>query len=157
MEKYSLHKWILFKEFPVLYEWIINLFGYKEAIEKFICRVTKKFDSRMILDVGCGSGLVSISLAELHKNSVIIGIDKSMKMVKFSQKTSNDIGLKNTVFLRADLSKSCPLKNDSIDMIVTSGALEYIKLDEGLKELYRCIKKDGIFIIIDIKNNQLTV
>ncbi len=153
MDRYSFHKWILFRKLPVLYEYTLNLFGYREAVERFFSNTTKNFDSKIILDVGCGSGLVSLTIARTHRDSTIIGIDKSIKMLKLSQRFSEEDKLRNTFFIRSDLNKSCPIRDESVDLIVTSGFLEYIKLDTTLKELYRCLKKNGSFIILAIKNN----
>ncbi|MCD6107942.1 MAG: hypothetical protein J7J89_00465 [Thermoplasmata archaeon] len=66
MKVYNIQRYMLFEKFPRLYDLIIEVFGYKKTARIFM----KRFESNGIIsDLGCGSGLLSLCMAENKKNS----------------------------------------------------------------------------------------
>ena len=83
MGKFTIQRYLLFKKFPRLYDWIISVFGYKRAIGKLL----NKFDfDGIVSDLGCGSGLLSIFIAKRNRNCRVIAVDKSNGLLKILHK-----------------------------------------------------------------------
>ena len=150
MDVYNIQRYMLFEKFPRLYDLIIDVFGYKKAVRRFM----KRFKSNgIILDLGCGSGLLSLCMAKNNRNSSIIAIDKSDGLLEILRAQLDREGVKNVDIIRSDLSQGLPIKNDTLDFVVTSGLIEYIDYGDLFKEVYRSLKMDGRFLILAIKNN----
>ena len=90
-----------------------------------------------ILDVGCGTGLIS---ADLQKLGEVHSLDQSAKAVLFCKKK----GLQNTYQGNVcDL----PFKANMFDLVVALDVLEHIEDDHlAIQEISRVLKNQGTFI-----------
>jgi len=150
MKVYNIQRYVLFEKFPRLYDLIINVFGYKRAVRRFM----RRFKSNgVIVDLGCGSGLLSVCVAKNNRNSSVIAIDKSDGLLKILRDQLDKEGVKNVEIIRSDLSQCLPIKNNTLDFVITSGLIEYVDYDDLFKEVYRSLKMNGRFLILAIKNN----
>jgi len=150
MEIYNIQRYMLFEKFPRLYDLIIEVFGYKRTVRRFM----KRFENNgIILDLGCGSGLLSVCMAKNNRNCSVIAIDKSDGLLKILKNQLDREGVKNVEIIRSDLSQGLPIKNNTLDFVITSGLIEYIDYDDLFNEVYRSLKMDGRFLILAIKNN----
>ncbi|NPA03812.1 MAG: class I SAM-dependent methyltransferase, partial [Epsilonproteobacteria bacterium] len=95
-----------------------------------------------ILDIGCGSGLLSYNLLDIAKE--IIGIDTSKGMVEvFNQKSPSPT-------IRAYQKEITECK-EQFDLVVTSMTLHHIpKIEPFFKEVRKRVKKGGYFFICDL-------
>ena len=150
MKVYNIQRYVLFEKFPRLYDLIINVFGYKRAVRRFM----RRFKSNgVIVDLGCGSGLLSVCVAKNNRNSSVIAIDKSDGLLKILRDQLDKEGVKNVEIIRSDLSQCLPIKNNTLDFVITSGLIEYVDYDDLFKGVYRSLKMNGRFLILAIKNN----
>ena len=117
----------------------------QHAIEKIIKKFFKPTSTK-ILNLGCGSGLLEEALSK-HGYSGI-GIDSSPEMIELSNERSKKNNfIENWKFIVGDCEKT-KLDNTKFDCVVASGLIEYMPEDEKLlKEAYRLLKKDGLFIL----------
>ena len=60
-----------------------------------------------ILDIGCGSGAISLALADNLINSYIYGIDISEDALTLSKKNKEKLELKNVEFFKSDIFSKC--------------------------------------------------
>ena len=90
-----------------------------EILVESIIETVKKTHKRMnILDLGCGSGALSVSLAYYLPDVVVCGIDISSEAVKVARKNALRHGVHRRIdFLCGDLFE--PVK-DSFDIIVSN-------------------------------------
>jgi release factor glutamine methyltransferase len=103
-----------------------------------------------ILDVGTGSGCISISLLSELKNSKAIGIDISKKALKIAKKNLEKHGLQDKIkFLNKSLDSKFYQK---FDLVVSNPP--YIKSHE-IKNLSQDIKKYEPLIALDGGNDGL--
>jgi ubiquinone/menaquinone biosynthesis C-methylase UbiE len=95
---------------------------------------------KTILDLGCGKGFFCSYL--YRKNNRVYGIDPSEK----------DIALAHCVHphitFNVGYGETLPYADEYFDTVVSVCALEHMQ-DDGtvLKEVYRVLKKDGIFVL----------
>ena len=99
-----------------------------------------------ILDLGCGSGEVTLALAKLgYKGDALDNSEGMLNICK--QKLSNFSW--NVILSEA---QDTHLKNESYDLIIASGLIEYYQNDEELLlEITRLLKRSG-HLIINVSN-----
>jgi len=107
--------------------------------EVLIEMVTKKFNKKRdlkFLDIGCGSGCISISLLDYFKKSYGTAIDVSMDAVLNTRLNSNNFNLNNRLqVLKKNMFNYRTEKK--FDLIISNPPYlklsEYINLDQGIK------------------------
>jgi len=106
--------------------------------------LTSKFaKDKAVLDIACGEGYGSNLLADFAVS--VTGIDISQEAIqhaeaRYGKKT-------NLFFIQGDCS-SIPLKDSSMDLVVSFETIEHHdKHQEFLLEIKRVLKKDGVLII----------
>ncbi len=105
-----------------------------------------------MLDVGCGSGLILLKLAELFPKSKFSGMDLSKETIDKANKMASERNLKNIKLIQKDLSdfdKSAPERE--YDFITTFDAIhDQAKPMNVLKGIYKALKDDGVYLMQDI-------
>lgn len=99
-----------------------------------------KDEHRVILDMGCGEGIGLEKLKKQFPEKIIFGIDLEKENVEICGRYSLDVIRSNVYHL--------PLDGESIDVCICIDMLEHLKKpQEGIKELKRVLKKDGLLIM----------
>jgi len=119
---------------------VVEKLGYRGHL---ICiqGLLRHFDDRgaLILDVGCGSGLVGQTLAE-EGFKHLDGLDISEKMLE----EASDKGVYKNLF-QADLNETLSIATDTYDSVVCAGTFTYGHVrGDAFSELARITRKGGI-------------
>ena len=99
---------------------------------------------KKILEIGCGGAQCSIAMAKL--GAIVTAIDISKEQLKFARNLAekNNVKIK---FYQGDIKNLHNIKTNSQDIIFSAWALMYVNnLKSCFKEVYRVLKKRGIFI-----------
>jgi SAM-dependent methyltransferase len=102
-----------------------------------------------VLDIGCGAGRAVSLLAETFPKSSITGYDFSEEGIGLARKEAAAKGLGNAHFEVADIAAiDEPERYD----LVTAFELvhDLARPEQVLAAVYRALKPDGVFIIVDI-------
>jgi len=92
----------------------------------------KKYDQPKILDLGVGSGVISVTLAKELKNCSILAVDISSEALKIAQKNAHDLNAGDKIkFLQSDYFQNIP-QDETFDLILANPP--YIS-DEEYKHL----------------------
>lgn len=119
-----------------------NNFTYINIIPILNSCLSKNIKS--ILDIGCGSGTISLYLAS--KGYKIKGIDISKKAIDASNKSAEIIGLKNADFEVCDFPNKIP--SGKYDLIFFSEVIEHLPNDElALQKIYKLLRPGGILFL----------
>ncbi len=95
-----------------------------------------------VLDVGCGNGLISMSLGKAGHS--VLGIDISEKAIEKAKTKNNLSNVKFAVASAEELSET----NIKYDAVICSEVLEHLNEPSSLlKYIYRSMKDDGILIV----------
>ena len=97
------------------------------------------------IDIGCGSGLVTLSIAKkLDPGGHITGVDLSDGMLEFAKAKATRMGLSEKVsFLKSDAEK-LGLPSKSADAIVSLYALRHLPNPQAaIDEIFRVLKPGG--------------
>tara|TARA_Y100001978_G_scaffold7258_1_gene6165 strand:- start:64 stop:825 length:762 start_codon:yes stop_codon:yes gene_type:complete len=128
-------------------EWVINeralSYGFglhpKHRLthyhEFFIDRIS---DGQIVLDVGCGVGLVAIDIANKRPKSNVIGIDINEKNIIIAKNLLKEQNIKNLQFILGDITQK---QNIKADVVVLSNVLEHI--DDRILFLKNIYKMTG--------------
>lgn len=104
---------------------------------------------QVLLDIATGTGDLAIELAKLHPKK-IIGFDLSAEMLSYGQKKINAKKLNNLITMQKGDSEDMPFEDAYFDAItVAFGVRNFENLDKGLAEIYRVLKTDKHFVILE--------
>ena len=129
--------------------------GYRDSVAKFLSDLDLHIDKHsLVLDAGSGTGIVTRGFCDAgFAPAKIIALDLSFSSLKVSReqfRKDKKIEAKKISSVQADILKM-PFADESFDLILTCGVLEYVPLDEGLQELARVLKPHGKVILIPVK------
>lgn len=105
-----------------------------------------------ILDVGCGTGSLTIAIAKhLVPPGEITGIDAAPRMIKIAQKKAKRAGI--PAVFRTGVSEALDFHDGSFDMVVNSMFTHHV--DTALKwlsfaEMFRVLCPGGVLITADV-------
>ena len=94
-------------------------FGTDLLLNEFLKKnKNMKSEGIRILDIGCGSGAISLALADNLKKSYVYGIDINKEAIKLSNKNKEKLNLKNVEFFESDIFSN--IKEKNFDIIVSN-------------------------------------
>ncbi len=115
------------------------------SLSKIVQTHTSRFHP-VILDLGCGPGLLSVEIQKQIPDSMVIGIDPLMKMLVLANNNMKESSVSGFHPLRG-VSERIALKNESIDTIVCRFSLPYWKYPhQSFSEINRVLKPGGKII-----------
>jgi len=88
------------------------------------CRLTDLMPEGRALDVGCGWGVLSLFLSEMC--SEVHSIDITSAALEFLSVRSAEEGISHLHPARVDLMRANPFSEESFDLVVLNGVLEWI-------------------------------
>ena len=122
-------------------------------IKKYINPLIK-YNPDSILDVGCGSGIITSTLAKKYNHISITGIDLSKK--RFNDELTKHHEIKNLSFIQGNAEKM-PFNSNHFSIVFIRFLLEYSKSPLTIiKEMCRITKKNGFIILQDLDAQLLT-
>jgi ubiquinone/menaquinone biosynthesis C-methylase UbiE len=104
-------------------------------------------DASRALEAGCGSGYLSLRLAN-HFNH-IVAIDISPAMIKFAKKHREELQKANVDFVIADLV-NLPFRGEAFDFVVSKTVLHHTPMEVTLRGLSRMVKPSGRMVLCDL-------
>lgn len=129
--------------------------GYRASVAKYLRSLDLKLGpDSYVLDAGSGTGIVSLGFIDagfqpkrsvaldLSLNSLQIARDQFRKEKKKPAKTISPVQ-GNVLQL--------PFEDGTFDLVLTCGVLEYVSLDDGLKEMARVMKPGARLVLIPVK------
>jgi ubiquinone/menaquinone biosynthesis C-methylase UbiE len=109
--------------------------------------IVAKMGKGTILDLGSGTGYLSIEIARKAPGLQVHGIDLSRQMVKIARRHAR--GVNNAQFVFGNAAK-LPFRDKSIDLVVSTGALHHWRAPRLVfDECYRVLKTGAEVWIYD--------
>ena len=147
----------LYAYFAPIWDLWMTLAGHKRALTKYVKRLPLELPaSPRVLDLGCGTGIISFALLRKFPLAQITAVDIEPAMLRQALRLQKryKISPKQLNFLKGDINL-LTLTPGSFDIIVTSGALEYAQLPKTAYMLAGLLHKGGYFLNIGMRNNFL--
>ena len=114
--------------------------------------VEDKLDAgALVVDVGCGGGVMLTTLAQAFPNSRCVGYDPSHAAIEIAQARANELGLDNCDFVAAG-GEDLPAGND-IDLVITFDCMHDMAFPDRTAAAIRgAIADDGTWLLKDIRS-----
>ena len=128
------------------YDLTFKVNGYGRSLDKyFLNHPLPVSRGAKILDAGCGTGLLTLAVLRSIRFPVsITALDLSSTSVAAARKALYySSGRKRDVTFTQGNLLCLPFADESLDLVVTAGALEYVPLSDGITELARVIRPGG--------------
>jgi len=121
--------------------------GYYDVLNK-ACELVGDCRGKTVLDLGVGTGLLSLELFRQGAN--VVGVDFSPRMLDIARSK-----MPKGRFVCADLAEGLPneLKNMQFDAVVSSYAFHHLEEDrksELMREAVDHLVSGGILVVVDI-------
>ena len=103
-------------------------------------------DQGLIIDLGCGEGVIARYLAQ-RKTRQVIGVDNNKKRLQESN-------LKNLILLYGDI-RNYQLRN--VDAVVISDVLHHLNFKDQtklLRNVYKKLNKNGVLVVKEIDREE---
>ena len=142
-----------------VYDLTFKLNGYGRSLDQYFTEHPLPiFPEARILDAGCGTGTLTLALLRTIKAPIkLTALDLSASSMRTAKKyvskhNSHDQSVR---FAQGNIL-ALPFADGAFDLVVTSGVLEYVALDEGLSELARVISPGGYLLQLPMRPAPVT-
>lgn len=106
----------------------------------------------MVLDVGCGTAVLSTAFAKRYPESTVIGIENSEEALKRARRHVQEMNVSNTDIVNADVTILPSDWSNKFDVIFMFDILHDLPdPDSAIEELKRVLKDCGILVMIEPK------
>lgn len=129
--------------------------GYRRSVAKYLRSLELNLDSEsFVLDAGSGTGIVTLGFQDAgFRPRKTIALDLSLNSLRIAREQfqkERKVDAENIESIQGNVLQ-LPFADDTFQLIVTCGVLEYVSLDEGLRELARVLKPGGKLVFIPVK------
>jgi ubiquinone/menaquinone biosynthesis C-methylase UbiE len=111
-----------------------------------------KLDKPRILDIGCGSGVATMELAELS-NGLITALDIDPVSIDSLARKIQAAGLSGRLKAITGSMFDMGFPEESFDVIWAEGSIQFVGFERGLHEWSKLLKPGGCLAVHDEKGN----
>ncbi|WP_298479120.1 bifunctional demethylmenaquinone methyltransferase/2-methoxy-6-polyprenyl-1,4-benzoquinol methylase UbiE [uncultured Maribacter sp.] len=124
-------------------------FGIDIKWRKKVVSILSKKKPASILDIATGTGDLAINMVDTGATK-IVGLDISPGMLEVGKNKIADKNLNHTIDMVVGDSENLPFEENSFDAItVAFGVRNFENLEKGLSEIYRVLKPNGSFVVLE--------
>ncbi|NOX99693.1 MAG: methyltransferase domain-containing protein [Verrucomicrobia bacterium] len=129
-----------------------------EVFELSILQEAGLREGMSAIDVGCGPGLVSLTMAKVvGPKGKVIGIDTSQDLLKAAEKSQESAGLENVSFHEAD-AYDIDLPEETFDFAYSRLVFQHLAEPQvALDQILNVLKPGGLMCLVDIDDQWLSV
>jgi len=129
--------------------------GYRQSVEKYLKSLDLRIDEdSYVLDAGSGTGIVTLGFhSASFRPRKTVALDLSFNSLKVAReqfekdKKTDD---ENIAPVQGNVLH-LPFADETFDLVLSCGVLEYVPLDEGLREMSRVLKTGARLVFIPVK------
>jgi demethylmenaquinone methyltransferase/2-methoxy-6-polyprenyl-1,4-benzoquinol methylase len=129
--------------------------GYRSSVAKYLRSLDLRIDSESyVLDAGSGTGIVTLGFADSGygpKKTIAFDLSrKSLQIAAEQFEKEERIDTEMMAPVQGNILE-LPFADDTFQVVLSCGVLEYVSLDDGLRELARVTRPGGRLVLIPVK------
>lgn len=131
------------------YDLLTRLLGMNRVYETLIAQA-EIADGQRVLEIGCGTGNVTIRAVRVHPGAELVGLDPDPRALARAQRKARDL---TGIRFEQGYSQELPFPDGQFDRVLSSMMLHH--LDEDVKartaaEVFRVLRPGGRLHVVDI-------
>ncbi len=133
----------------------LKINGYRASVAKYLRSLDLEIGpDSYVLDAGSGTGIVTLGFQDAGfrpKRTIAFDLSgNSLEIAREQFRKERKIDHKRISAVQGNVLE-LPFAVDTFDLVLTCGVLEYVSLDDGLRELARVLKPGGRLVFIPVK------
>jgi ubiquinone/menaquinone biosynthesis C-methylase UbiE len=139
--------------FLPLYDPLVSLLGFGRAVQELIYQANIE-RGQSILDIGCGTGSLVVTLQRQHSGLQLVGLDPDSKALQRARNKIRRAGV--SVQLDHGFADELPYSDRSFDRVFSSFMFHHLDEQERertSREVLRVLKRGGSFHLLDFVAN----
>ena len=129
--------------------------GYRKSVTKYLRSLNLDLGPEsLVLDAGSGTGIVTLGFQDAGfsaKKTIAFDLSaNSLKIAREQFEKEKNVDAANIASVQGNVLQ-LPFADETFDLVLTCGVLEYVSLDDGLHEMSRVIKPGGKLVFIPVK------
>ncbi|HEX8558985.1 MAG TPA: class I SAM-dependent methyltransferase [Pyrinomonadaceae bacterium] len=151
----------VYDRFTNLYDLMFRVNGYGRSVERYLRENPLPLAAgARVLDAGCGTGLLTLAFLRVHRRPAsVASIDLSLRSLQTARSAveRQRPGARLRVSFARSNALALPFADETFDLVMTSGVLEYLPLREGLREMARVLAPGGLLFFVPVRPSPLTL
>lgn len=133
----------------------MKLNGYRRSVARYLRSLDLAIDhDSLVLDAGSGTGIVTLGFQSAgFRPKKTIALDLSLNSLKISRdqfRKDRRTNARNIVPIQGNVL-ALPFADATFDLVLSCGVLEYVPLEDGLREMARVMKPGAKLVFIPVK------
>ena len=132
------------------YDPVVRLTTRERRVKQALVEAVAAPPGATVLDLGCGTGTMTVWLKQNYPDAQIIGLDADAEVLGMARQKAERAGVEIT-FIEANAT-DLPLPGDSVDRVVSSLFFHHLLSEQKLlvlREVFRTLAPDGEVHISD--------
>jgi ubiquinone/menaquinone biosynthesis C-methylase UbiE len=138
------------------YDWLLPLYDVfgkligAEAAHRQLVDQADIEPTHQVLDIGCGTGNLTLLIKRLHPRAEVVGLDPDPKALARARRKAEERGF--AVLFDRGFSDELPYTEASFDRVFSAFMLHHLALDvkeKTLREARRVLRSGGAFYALD--------
>jgi ubiquinone/menaquinone biosynthesis C-methylase UbiE len=138
------------------YDWLLPLYDIfsrligAEAAHRQLVEQAEISPGQRVLEIGCGTGNLTVLVKRLHPGADVIGLDPDPKALARARRKAETARV--VVRLDRGFSDALPYADASVDRVLSAFMLHHLTVDvkaQTLREVRRVLRQGGGFHVLD--------
>lgn len=132
------------------YDTFFRLTMREELFKRRLIEQAQIRSGQRILDVGCGTGTLTVMIKQAHPNSEVSGLDGDPQILEIARYKAAQAD--TSITFDVGMAYQLPYPNGSFDRVLSSMVFHHLTTqdkEKSLAEIYRVLKPDGELHLVD--------
>jgi len=132
--------------YDTLFKWTMR----EELFKRRLIEEAQIRPNQRILDLGCGTGTLTIMIKKAHPDSKVIGLDGDLQVLEIARRKAKETAA--SIEFDEGMAYQLPYPNAFFDRVLSSMVFHHLSThdkEKTLAEIYRVLKPDGELHLVD--------